>query len=147
MYTYIRENFNTTNYGSNSKILIGKDDSGKVLKGLIEFGLSSIPANSTIVSAKLQVNLSYSSNNNNITIKVSDEAGPALATQVTVYYNALGTWLIPSESNDYTLLDYGNGTYRAAFSIVAPTPDVEVSVHTTDFRGIYVLANTTSTEV
>ena len=82
----------------------------------------------------------------NITIKVLNEAGPALATQVTVYYNISGTWQIP-DINNYTFLDYGNGTYLASFTAAAPTPELEVSIHATDFRGVYVQANVTSTEV
>jgi hypothetical protein len=83
----------------------------------------------------------------NLTIEVLDEAGAALAMQVTVYYNVSGTWLIPSDISDYTLLDYGNGTYIASFIATGATPEVEVSVHATDFRGVYVQANVTSTEV
>ncbi|MCX6750280.1 MAG: DNRLRE domain-containing protein, partial [Candidatus Pacearchaeota archaeon] len=66
---YIKENFNTTNYGTDSKILVGTDLLGRDLKGLIKFDLSSIPS-STVLSANLQVNLSYSNTDNNITIKI-----------------------------------------------------------------------------
>jgi hypothetical protein len=83
----------------------------------------------------------------NITIKAFDEAGPALATQLTVYYKISGSWLIPDDTNNYALLDYGNGTYLASFTAAVPAPEVEVSVHATDFGGIYVQANVTSTEV
>ena len=83
----------------------------------------------------------------NVTINVLNEALPARAEQITVYYEVSGTWLIPDDTNDYTLLDYGNGTYIASFTAAAPTPEVEVSVHATDFRGVYVQANVTSTEI
>jgi len=83
----------------------------------------------------------------NVTINVLNEARPALARQITVYYEVSGTWLIPDDTNDYVLLDYGNGTYIASFSAAVPTPEVEVSVHATDFRGVYVQANVTSTEI
>lgn len=83
----------------------------------------------------------------NVTINVLNEALPALAKQITVYYQASGTWLIPDDTNDYALLDYGNGTYVASFAATIPTPEVEVSVHITDFRGIYVQANATSIEI
>jgi len=82
----------------------------------------------------------------NTTIQVSDETGPALATQVTVYYKVSGSWLIPDGSNDFELLDYGNGTYLASFTAAILTPGVEVSVHAIDFRGVRVQANVTSTE-
>ena len=83
----------------------------------------------------------------NVAIKVLDEAGPALATQITVYYSVSGSWLIPDDANDFALLDYGNGTYVASFTAAIPTPQAEVSVHTADSRGVYVQANVTSTEV
>jgi len=83
----------------------------------------------------------------NVTINVSNEARPALARQITVYYEVLGAWLIPDDTNDYALLDYGNGTYIASFTATVPTPEVEVSVHATDFRGVYAQANVTSTEI
>ena len=83
----------------------------------------------------------------NITIKALDEAGPALAPQVIVYYKVSSSWLIPDDSNDFALLNYGNGTYLASFTAAIPTPEVEVSVHATDFRGVHVQANVTSTEV
>ena len=67
--TYIKENFNNTNYGTDPKILVGTDSLGRNLRGLIEFDLSSIPS-STVLSANLQVNLSYSSSDSNITIKI-----------------------------------------------------------------------------
>jgi len=83
----------------------------------------------------------------NVTINVLNGALPARAEQITVYYEVSGTWLIPDDTNDYALLDYGNGTYIASFTATVPTPEVEVSVHIIDFRGIYVQANATSTEI
>jgi len=82
-----------------------------------------------------------------VTISVLNDARPALARQITVYYEVSGAWLIPDDTNDYALLDYGNGTYIASFTATVPTPEVEVSVHATDFRSIYVQANVTSTEI
>jgi len=132
------------------------------------YGVSSASANfvHTLVGRETDVDTAYSVNVTtvlliksanrrlnettrqiNVTINVLNEALPALAKQITVYYQVSGTWLIPDDTNDYALLDYGNGTYIASFTATVPTPEVEVSVHATDFRGIYVQANTTSTEI
>jgi len=82
-----------------------------------------------------------------VTVNAFNEAEPALAKQVTVYYRVSNSWFIPNESNDFRLQDYGNGTYIASFVAVFPTTEVEVSTHLTDNRDIFVLANVTSTEV
>jgi hypothetical protein len=82
----------------------------------------------------------------NVTMNALNEAYPALAKQITVCYRVSGTWLIPDFTNGYTLRDYGNGTYVASFTAIAPLID-EVSVHVIDCRGIYVQANATSTEI
>jgi hypothetical protein len=81
-----------------------------------------------------------------IAIDVYNEAAPALAQQVTVYYGVSNDWALPDESNEFSLHSYGNGTYTASFVAVLPTVD-EVSTHVIDQRGIFVLANVTSTEV
>jgi hypothetical protein len=82
-----------------------------------------------------------------ITLHVFNEAVPALARQVTVYYRVSNNWFIPNESNDFAFQNHGNGTYVASFIATFPTADVEVSTHVIDQRGIFVLANMTSTEV
>jgi hypothetical protein len=83
----------------------------------------------------------------NVTINLLNQAEPALASQITVYYKVLGDWLIPNETNNYVLLDYGNGTYLASFNANIPSQTVEVSTHVVDQREIFVQANTTSTEI
>jgi len=83
----------------------------------------------------------------NVTINVLNEAEPAMAKQIMIYYMVSNNWLIPNETNNYTLLNYGNGTYLASFTAAFPTESVEVSAHIIDHRGIYVQANATSTEV
>jgi len=83
----------------------------------------------------------------NVTINVLNEAKPASAEQITVYYLMSSNWLIPDQANNYTLLDYGNGTYQASFVAAFPTGSVEVSTHIIDQRGIYVQANVTSVEI
>ncbi len=110
---YLKKDFNTTNYGSDTKILIGKDSAGNDLKGLLEFNVSSIPANSTITSAKLQVNLSYSSSNNNITIKVY---------RVTSNWTEAGTtWSNRSASETWAVVggDYSGEFNSLVFSNVS----------------------------
>jgi hypothetical protein len=66
-----------------------------------------------------------------------------LAEQVTVYYELSGIWLIPS---NYTIMDYGNGTYLASFIVDIPSETVQVSAHVVDQRGIRVQTNATSTQ-
>jgi len=84
----------------------------------------------------------------NVTINLLNEAEPALAKQVTVYYKVLDSWLIPDETNNnYAILDYGNGTYLASFIANIPAQTVEISAHVTDQRDIYVQANATSTQL
>jgi len=83
----------------------------------------------------------------NVTINVLNEAEPATAGQITIYYLVSNNWLIPDETNNYTLLNYGNGTYLASFIAAFPAESVEVSAHIMDYRGIYVQANATSIEI
>jgi hypothetical protein len=81
--TYIQENSNNTNYGSNTKMLVGKDGLGRNHKSLIEFNISSIPAGNTVVSAKLQINVLYSSSDNNITISLYRLTSPWNESEAT----------------------------------------------------------------
>jgi hypothetical protein len=83
----------------------------------------------------------------NVTLRVFNEAVPALARQVTVYYKISNNWFIPDESNNFRLQNYGNGTYVASFTAAFPTAEVEVSTRLLDNRDIFVQANVTSTEV
>ena len=81
-----------------------------------------------------------------VRMNVFNEGEPALAKQIVIYYRVSSAWVIP-ESEGYTLQDYGNGTYAASFNAVSPTWPVEVSVHVTDSRDIFVQANATSVDV
>jgi len=84
----------------------------------------------------------------NVTINLLNEGKPALAKQITIYYkDQLNNWLIPDETNNYTISDYGNGTYLASFVVSIPSPNVEVSAHVFDQREIYVQANATSIQI
>jgi hypothetical protein len=83
----------------------------------------------------------------NVTINLLNEAQPALAEQVTIYYKVSNSWLIPNATNSYEIIDYGNGRYTASFNADIPSQGVEVSAHVVDKRKIYVLANATSTQI
>lgn len=83
----------------------------------------------------------------NVTINLYNEGSSALASQITVYYGALGVWLEPTDLNNYVLTDYGNGTYLASFDTFIPLPTVEVSVHAVDGRNIHVQADAACTLV
>jgi hypothetical protein len=80
--TYIRQNSNTSNFNTATTLLIGKDALGRDLRGLIEFNISSLPI-STILSAKLQVNLFYASANDNITINLYRLTSPWNSSEAT----------------------------------------------------------------
>jgi len=101
----------------------------------------------TLLIASTNRRLSENIRQVNVTINVQNEAGPALAKQITIYYRVSSNWLVPDVANNYTLLDYGNGTYLASFVATFPTESVEVSAHIVDYRDIYVQANATSTEI
>jgi len=83
----------------------------------------------------------------NVTLNLFNEAEPASARQITVYYKVLDAWQIPDETNNYTILNYGNGTCLASFVASIPSQNVEVSAHLVDQRGIYVQANATSAQI
>lgn len=73
---------------------------------------------------------------------VFNEGRLALVEAVRLYFYASGEWQTPNESNHYVLSDYGNGTYRATFTL-EPLASVDVSVRVQDKRGIVVQANAT----
>jgi hypothetical protein len=106
----------------------------------------SVNVTTSLVITSVNQGLNGTARQVNVTINILNEAYPALAEQITVYYRVSGTWLIPNSANGYKLQDYGNGTYVASFTALASLID-EVSVHAMDCRGIYVQANATSTEI
>jgi len=79
----------------------------------------------------------------NVTCNLLNEGRPAVARDITLYYRSLNDWLIPGPPNNYTLVDYGNGTYLISFVAEIFSSDVEVSVHAYDQREIYTQANVT----
>lgn len=83
----------------------------------------------------------------NVTLNLSNEGKPGLTKQITVYYRVLDDWLIPDETSNYAILDYGNGTYVASFVANIPSLNPEVSTYVVDQREIHIQANATSTQV
>jgi len=69
----------------------------------------------------------------------------ALAQNIVTYYRESTEWLIPSDANNYTVANYGNGTYRAVFYVETYTSSISVSSWVFDKRDILVVANTTCT--
>jgi len=83
----------------------------------------------------------------NVTCSLLNEGKPASIKNITLCYRNLGNWLIPSPENNYTIIDYGNGTYFMSFVADISSNEVEVSVHASDRREINVQANVTCVEV
>lgn len=106
----------------------------------------SVNVTTTLSIASVNQGLNETARQVNVTINILNEAYPALAEQITVYYKVSTTWLIPDSASNYRLQNYGNGTYVASFTAIATSID-EVSVYAVDYRGIYVQANATSTEI
>jgi hypothetical protein len=106
----------------------------------------SVNVTTALLIASVNEGLNETARQVNVTISVLNEGYPALAEQITVYYRVSGAWLNPDSASGYRLQDYGNGTYVASFTAIAPLID-EVSVCAIDCRGIYVQANATSTEI
>jgi hypothetical protein len=82
----------------------------------------------------------------NLTCNTYNEGKSALAKNITVYYENLGNWTIVDASNNLSIVDFGNGTYKISFNVNAPSSNVQVSVHVFDLREIFVQANITCAE-
>lgn len=81
-----------------------------------------------------------------LTCNVYNEGKPALAKNMTLFYESLGSWIQVNASNNLAITDYGNGTYAISFTANVTSSAVQVSAHLHDLRGIFVLANTTCYE-
>ena len=81
----------------------------------------------------------------NLTCRVLNEEKPALAKNITLFYENLGSWIPVNSSNNLSTVDYGNGTYVLSFTVSTSSP-VQVSTHVYDLRDILVQANTTCYE-
>jgi len=106
----------------------------------------SVNVTTTLLITSVNQGLNETARQVNVTIDVVNEAHPALAEQIAVYYRVSSTWLTPDSASNYRLQNYGNGTYVASFTATATSID-EVAVYALDYRGIYVQANVTSTEI
>jgi hypothetical protein len=110
----------------------------------------------TNVTSRLDVEGTYSklegaSKQVNVTCRIFNEGEPALANNITLYYEHDGNletqeWM-PADSP--TITDYGNGTYTVSFTATTQTrgDPMLVSAHVYDLRDIFVLANATCTEI
>ena len=77
----------------------------------------------------------------NLTCQVFNEGKPALAKDITVYYEFGGSWVPVNSSNNLSITDYGNGIYAISFTISTESDAVQASIHVYDLRGIFVKAN------
>jgi hypothetical protein len=82
----------------------------------------------------------------NLTCNVYNGEAPALARNISFYYQELGTWLPVDSSNDLSIIDYGNGMYHIVFVASSSLSAVQVRVQIYDLRGIFVQADTTCYE-
>jgi hypothetical protein len=78
-----------------------------------------------------------------VIFRLFNEEQPALAKNVTICYRELVLWVKPDAASDYVLTDYGNGTYRATFTLITVADSVDVSARVFDTRNILVQANAT----
>jgi hypothetical protein len=82
----------------------------------------------------------------NLTCRVYNEGEPALAKDISLFYEEAGAWIPVDSSNNLSITDFGNGTYTITFSAITSSNSVPVSAHIHDLRNILVIANTTCPE-
>ncbi|MGB9853857.1 MAG: hypothetical protein ACPLRY_03500 [Candidatus Bathyarchaeales archaeon] len=73
--------------------------------------------------------------------QVFNEGEPALAKNLTLFYEDLGAWVPVNASNNLSITDYCNGTYTLSFTVSVPSDVVQVLVCAEDLRGIIVQAS------
>jgi len=126
-----------------------------------DFGVSSAYANFSLAIYGLEANITanyavnvttavtlegyYTTNGLeklvNLSCRVFNEGKPALAKNITLYYEDLGVWLPVNSSNNLSITDYGNGTYAISFTVITISDTVPISAHINDLREIFVQAN------
>jgi hypothetical protein len=79
----------------------------------------------------------------NLTCRVYGDGDNALAKNISLSYENLGSWIPINSSNNLAMIDYGNGTYAISFTVDASVDRVQVSADIYDARHIFVRANTT----
>lgn len=82
----------------------------------------------------------------NLTCRVYNEGEPALAKNLALYYESLGSWIPTNSSNNLSITDNGNGTYHISFTVSVPSDFVQVSARVYDLRSVFVRANITCYE-
>ncbi|MDH5481261.1 MAG: hypothetical protein OEY22_00060 [Candidatus Bathyarchaeota archaeon] len=82
----------------------------------------------------------------NLTCNVFNEGKPALAKNISLFYETLGSWIPVNSSNNLSVIDCGNGTYTASFTVDIALDTVTVSAHIFDLRDVFVQAKTTCYE-
>lgn len=107
----------------------------------------AINTTTTILIQGTYKQMQGSSKQVNVTCNLLNEGKPALAENLTLYYKNLDDWLTPGPQNNYTIIDYGTGTYFTSFVADISSSTVEVSVHVSDQRHIHVQANATCPEI
>jgi hypothetical protein len=128
------------------------------------FGVSSAYANFTLKVNGMGTNLTLGYNLNmttsvtingyctqlsdnevivNLTCRVYSDEDNALAKNISLSYENLGSWIPINSSNNLFMIDYGNGTYAISFTINAPVDSVHVSADIYDTHHIFVQADTT----
>jgi len=94
------------------------------------------------ITSSLSISGTYTGNvtfgyNVSMIIHVRNEGEPALAKNLTVFYQTLSGWLEAGQLGSYSLNDYGNGTYSVSFTILESWTSW-VSVNVYDEREISV---------
>jgi len=91
------------------------------------------------ITSSLSISGTFSGNPSNVSmvIHVSNEGEPALAKNLTVYYQTPSGWLEAGQLGSYSLKDYGNGTYNVSFTVSESWTNW-VSVNIYDNREIFV---------
>jgi hypothetical protein len=76
-------------------------------------------------------------------INVYNEAAPAMAGNITIQYFNLVSWEDANLRPDFSLTNYGNGTYLYSFTITQSGSDVDIRIQVYDLKGVYVEAEET----
>jgi hypothetical protein len=126
-----------------------------VSSAYVNFALSvygvttKVTANYAInITAAIAVNGSYTTLGGgeklvNLTCRTYNEGQPALAKNITLFYENVGNWTLVDASNNLSIAEHGDGTYYISFTVETPSDSVQVSVRVHDLRDIFVQANTT----
>jgi len=134
-------------WGSNGQGI----SSACILVEIASTGTTSASTSEYVVNVTSEMNLSGNSlqlDNStqvNLTVKIQNEGSPALAQNLSFYYeNAAETW---TKVNSPILNDFGSGTYAVSFT--SETDQLFFPLHVSavcqDQRGIVVAANATCT--